>query len=150
MLEGASCKPFNATSCNPTFRNPSSSLITFLPSTVPALFPSIGTAPFPNATCRFQFQETIALSTAALLLINMGRTKNLKRSRRDDDGDEEEEHALSDQGAKSSSKSNSNKKAKTSGDSGKDGDGNPFWAVSLSCPDNIIFFNANLSSQAGW
>ncbi|KAI2638962.1 PC4-domain-containing protein [Hypomontagnella submonticulosa] len=71
----------------------------------------------------------------------MGRTKNLKRSRRDDDGDEEEEHALSDQGAKSSSKSNSNKKAKTSGDSGKDGDGNPFWALGGNRRATVTVFN---------
>ncbi|KAI1380893.1 transcriptional Coactivator p15-domain-containing protein [Hypoxylon crocopeplum] len=58
----------------------------------------------------------------------MGRTKNLKRSRRDD----EDEDASSDHEVKSSSKSSkSNKKIKTSGpaDSGKDDEGNPFWSL---------------------
>ncbi|KAI1389764.1 PC4-domain-containing protein [Hypoxylon trugodes] len=60
----------------------------------------------------------------------MGRTKNLKRSRRDDDEDEE---VASDQEVKSSSKAKSkpSKKAKTSSaaDSGKDDDGNSFWSL---------------------
>lgn len=59
----------------------------------------------------------------------MGRTKNLKRSRRDD---EEDEDASSDQEVKSTSKSSkSTKKAKTSRatDSGKDDDGNSFWSL---------------------
>ncbi|KAF3058484.1 putative RNA polymerase II transcriptional coactivator [Daldinia childiae] len=57
----------------------------------------------------------------------MGRTKNLKRSRRDEDEDED---VSSDQEVKSSSKSKSKstKKAKTS-DSGKDNEGNPFWSL---------------------
>ncbi|KAI1662672.1 PC4-domain-containing protein [Daldinia decipiens] len=59
----------------------------------------------------------------------MGRTKNLKRSRRDEDEDED---VSSDQEVKSSSKSKSKskstKKAKTS-DAGKDDDGNPFWSL---------------------
>ncbi|KAI0838646.1 PC4-domain-containing protein [Hypoxylon sp. FL0890] len=59
----------------------------------------------------------------------MGRTKNLKRSRRDDD---ENEDVLSDQEVKSTSKSSkSAKKAKTSRatDSGKDDEGNSFWSL---------------------
>ncbi|KAL7623005.1 hypothetical protein AAE478_006684 [Parahypoxylon ruwenzoriense] len=60
----------------------------------------------------------------------MGRTKNLKRSRREDDEDEDVE---SDTDVKSTSKSNkSSKKAKKDGgaaDSGKDDDGNSFWSL---------------------
>ncbi|KAI8962856.1 PC4-domain-containing protein [Daldinia sp. FL1419] len=63
----------------------------------------------------------------------MGRTKNLKRSRRDEDEDED---VSSDQEVKTNSKSKSKsastskpaKKAKTS-DSGKDDEGNPFWSL---------------------
>ncbi|KAI1808141.1 PC4-domain-containing protein [Daldinia bambusicola] len=55
----------------------------------------------------------------------MGRTKNLKRSRRDEDEDDD---VSSEQEVKSSSKSKSAKKAKTS-DSGKDDEGNPFWSL---------------------
>ncbi|KAG4221077.1 hypothetical protein PC116_g30446 [Phytophthora cactorum] len=55
----------------------------------------------------------------------MGRTKNLKRSHRDEDEDED---VSSEQEVKSNSKSKSAKKAKTS-DSGKDDDGNPFWSL---------------------
>ncbi|KAI5860185.1 PC4-domain-containing protein [Durotheca rogersii] len=53
----------------------------------------------------------------------MGRTKGLKRSRRDDD-----EGVESDAEVKSTSKS-SKKVKKGDAESGKDDDGNPFWAL---------------------
>ncbi|KAI1140382.1 PC4-domain-containing protein [Hypoxylon sp. FL0543] len=59
----------------------------------------------------------------------MGRTKNLKRSRRDDDEDDD---GSSDQEVKSTSKSNkSSKKTKTTPatDTGKDDEGNSFWSL---------------------
>ncbi|KAI2776851.1 PC4-domain-containing protein [Daldinia loculata] len=61
----------------------------------------------------------------------MGRTKNLKRSRRDEDEDEDvssDQEVKSSSKSKSKSKSKSTKKAKTS-DSGKDDEGNPFWSL---------------------
>ncbi|KAI2606036.1 PC4-domain-containing protein [Hypoxylon fragiforme] len=56
----------------------------------------------------------------------MGRTKNLKRSRRDYDEDND---VSSDQGVKSSSKANKKAKTPNNADSGRDDEGNSFWSL---------------------
>lgn len=77
----------------------------------------------------------------------MPRPKKLKRSRPDDyedDGD------VSDQRVKSSAKSS--KKAKTAGaaDSGKDDEGNSFWAVCHPSSSRLLFDTLTCLFKAGW